>query len=153
MNKNPETLWLENQICFPIYAASRMVTKLYTPLLSQLDITYPQYLVLLVLWKQDQRTVSEISQQIHLESNTLTPILKRMQAKGLLERKRSEKDERSVVISLTKKGKALQKEALCIPEKIVEQFGSEQVKTEEIHQLKDTLTKLTELLGNKLEAV
>ncbi|MBU2915711.1 MarR family winged helix-turn-helix transcriptional regulator [Reichenbachiella agariperforans] len=149
MKNNPETLWLENQICFPIYAASRMVTKLYTPFLSQLDITYPQYLVLLILWQTDQMTVSEISHLVHLESNTLTPVLKRMQGKGLIERQRSEKDERSVIISLTEKGKALRKEAMCIPQQIIDQFASDEINAQEIHQLKQTLTKLTDILGKK----
>lgn len=148
-----ETLWLENQICFPIYAASRMMTKLYTPMLSQMDLTYPQYLVLLVLWKEDQRTVSEITRQIHLESNTLTPILKRMQTKDLIDRQRSAQDERSVVISLTKKGKELKEQAQCIPQQIVEQFGSEQITAEEIYQLKERLTKLTEILGAKVNGI
>ena len=101
MKTSQESLWLENQLCFPLYAVSRMVTKLYTPFLEKLDITYPQYLVLLVLWKEDQITVSDISEQLYLESNTLTPLLKRMEKKELICRERSKEDERQVLVNET----------------------------------------------------
>lgn len=147
MKSSSEVLWLENQICFPLYAVSRMVTQLYTPLLNQLDITYPQYLVLLVLWKEDQRSVSELSSTLFLETNTLTPLLKRMEKKGLLIRQRSEADERRVEISLTPKGISLREEALCIPHKIVEELSDEAISENEIHQFKNTLSKLLNLMG------
>lgn len=148
MNTTHRELWLENQICFPLYAVSRMVTKLYAPHLKELDITYPQYLVLLVLWQEDQRTVSEISELLFLESNTLTPLLKRMESKKLVQRQRSETDERKVLISLTKKGQALQDKAACVPQQIIGSFQSEVVKAEEVVQLRETLNKLMQLFGS-----
>ncbi|HAA11708.1 MAG TPA: MarR family transcriptional regulator [Cytophagales bacterium] len=146
MKNSPETLWLENQICFPLYAVSRMVTKLYTPLLEKLDITYPQYLVLLVLWEKDERSVSEISELLHLETNTLTPLLKRMESKELIRRQRSKEDERRVEITLASKGRALQQEATCIPETIVNQFQDASLGLEEVLQLKQTLGTLMGVL-------
>lgn len=146
MANKGEDLWLENQICFPLYATSRLITKLYTPLLDELDITYPQYLVLLVLWKEDNKTVTDISEQLLLESNTLTPLLKRMEAKELLYRKRSEEDERKVLVSLTKKGKALKRKALCIPNKIVAQLSDGSSNAKEAKQFHTSLHKLMETL-------
>lgn len=145
MKQKPEDLWLENQICFPLYAASRMVTRLYTPLLDELEITYPQYLVLLVLWRKDQQSVTDIRNLIYLESNTLTPLLKRMENKGLIQRKRSETDERKVLVSLTEKGKALKEKAACIPEQIINQFGSDEIGAGEVIRLQETLSKLIHL--------
>ncbi|MBT33238.1 MAG: MarR family transcriptional regulator [Thalassobius sp.] len=150
MKTSQESLWLENQLCFPLYAVSRMVTKLYTPFLEKLDITYPQYLVLLVLWKEDQITVSDISEQLYLESNTLTPLLKRMEKKELICRERSKEDERKVVIALTRKGQELQKEAECVPTSIIEQFKSDDVKANEVVELKLTLNKLLNMFDRKL---
>jgi MarR family transcriptional regulator, organic hydroperoxide resistance regulator len=120
-NKNvmPELL-LENQLCFTIYACSREITKLYQPYLDTIGVTYSQYLVLLVLWEKEQCTVKEIGEALFLDSGTLTPLLKRLQAAGLIVRERSLQDERKVLISLTEKGLALQKEAACIPGKMME---------------------------------
>lgn len=118
MMSKEETLLLENQICFPLYAASRLVTKLYQPLLKELDITYPQYLVLLVLWEKERQTVSQLSEQLFLESNTLTPMLKRLEAKGIVTRKRKTNDERVVEVSITAKGEVLKSKAECIPEQL-----------------------------------
>lgn len=146
MKNSPETLWLENQICFPLYAVSRMVTKLYTPLLDKLDITYPQYLALLVLWEKDPRSVSEISELLLLETNTLTPLLKRMESKGLIKRQRSAEDERRVEVTLTSKGLTLQNEASCIPQLIVEQFQKSTLGVTDVLQLKQTLGTLMEVL-------
>ena len=112
-------LKLENQLCFPLYAASRMVTKLYQPLLEKLDITYPQYLILLVLWESDTLTVNEIGKKLMLETNTLTPLLKRMEVKGIVKRTRSTIDERRVIIQLTEKGVCLKQQALCIPTELL----------------------------------
>ncbi|UII21487.1 MarR family winged helix-turn-helix transcriptional regulator [Fulvivirga ligni] len=135
-------LWLENQICFPLYATSRMVTKLYAPLLKELDLTYPQYLVLLVLWREDMKTVNQISDLLLLESNTLTPLLKRMEQKGIVKRNRSNADERQVIISLTAKGVKLQDKAACIPEAIFSQLQSDDVNAEEALIFKKVLDKL-----------
>ncbi|MDQ0193506.1 MarR family winged helix-turn-helix transcriptional regulator [Paenibacillus wynnii] len=115
----PELL-LENQLCFTIYACSREITKLYQPYLDKIGVTYSQYLVMLVLWEKQQCTVKEIGEALFLDSGTLTPLLKRLQAAGLIIRERSLQDERKVLISLTEQGWALQAEAACIPSKMME---------------------------------
>lgn len=108
-------LQLDNQLCFALYSASLAMTKLYTPLLNALNLTYPQYLVLLVLWEQDGLTVTALGERLYLNSGTLTPLLKRMEASGLLVRARSQEDERRVLVSLTPDGKKLKARAAAIP--------------------------------------
>lgn len=142
-----EQLKLENQLCFPVYAASRLITREYQPFLDKLEITYPQYLVLMVLWEKDSLSVNEITEKLILNTNTITPILKRMEAQGIITRKRSEEDERRVIITLTPKGKQLQSEASSIPEKLVERLVSEKVSLEELKILKDQLYKIIDLLN------
>lgn len=142
-----DILKLENQVCFPIYAASRLVTRLYQPFFDKLDITYPQYLVFLLLWEKDNRNVSDISHCLYLESSTLTPLLKRMEAKGYIKRKRSAEDERSVFIQLTAKGKKLEEKASAIPMQIVSKMQTEEISVEEILKMKDTLQKITRLIS------
>lgn len=110
-----DALKLDHQLCFPLYAASRLVTRVYQPLLAELDITYPQYLVFLVLWENDERSVSELSKCLFLDTNTLTPLLQRLESKGFVTRKRNKADERQVIISLTKQGKELKHKAKKIP--------------------------------------
>lgn len=153
MAQRSEDLWLENQICFPLYATSRLITKLYTPLLDDLGITYPQYLVLLVLWKEDHKTVTNISEQLLLETNTLTPLLQRMEAKELIYRKRSEDDERKVVVSLTKQGKALKRKAMCIPDQIVAQLSDGKQNAKDAKQLHASLHQLLEVLKEQVAAM
>jgi DNA-binding MarR family transcriptional regulator len=102
--KNDELLKLDNQLCFSIYACSREITSMYRPFLDELGITYPQYLVLLVLWEQHECTVKELGEHLYLDSGTLTPMLKRMEAADLIKRQRSHTDERKVFVHLTKKG-------------------------------------------------
>lgn len=143
-------LFLENQLCFPLYATSRLTTKLYTPYLNELEITYPQYLVFLVLWKHPEQTVKEIGDQLYLESNTLTPLLKRLEQKSLIQRKRSKEDERIVLISLTQKGKKLKEEAQSIPLRIIESFQDSSITEQEIQELKKTLMKLVSILDEKI---
>ena len=108
-------LQLDNQICFRLYSAARLVTQAYTPLLNTLGITYPQYLVLLVLWEKDNQPVNDIAHRLLLETNTVTPLLQRMEKGGLLTRRKGEKDARQMIVSLTKKGKSLQKELADVP--------------------------------------
>ena len=153
MSSNDEfrTLFLENQICFPFYALSRLTIKLYDPLLAKLGITYTQYLVLLVLWKENKLTVNEIGNNLFLESNTLTPLLKRLEQKELLTRVRSQEDERKVLISLTEKGQALRQEALKIPGKIMENFSDEAFSLEEAVQFQQQLFKLIGVLDKKTQ--
>ena len=108
-------LKLDNQLCFALYAASNQITRLYQPLLAGVGLTYPQYLVLLVLWEHGTRSVGELGQALYLDSGTLTPLLKRMEASGLVCRQRDPGDERRVIVSLSKAGAKLQERALAIP--------------------------------------
>jgi DNA-binding MarR family transcriptional regulator len=110
-----EALKLSNQLCFPLYAAANAVQKAYRPLLAPLGLTYPQYLVMLVLWERDGVSLGDIGRRLHLDSGTLTPLLKRLEAAGIVSRRRSDEDERVVLISLTEKGRALKKAAEPIP--------------------------------------
>jgi len=119
---NPALL-LDNQLCFALYSASLTMTKLYKPLLDALDLTYPQYLVMLVLWEQDGLMVSALGERLSLDSGTLTPLLKRMEAAGLLQRQRSADDERRVQVSLTPQGVELQERAATVPGCVVGQTG------------------------------
>lgn len=107
-----EYLKLDNQLCFALYAATRAVTKIYTERLGPLDLTYPQYLVLLVLWEHDGSTISEIGRRLMLDSGTLTPVVKRLEGMGLLQRHRAAEDERKVQVWLTPKGQGLRGQVL-----------------------------------------
>ena len=146
------SLFLENQICFPFYALSRLTTKMYDPLLNELGITYTQYLVLLVLWQNNRLTVNEIGSILFLESNTLTPLLKRLEKKGLLSRVRSREDERKVLISLTEEGEALKMDAVKIPAKIIAGFSDEAFSMEEAIHFQQQLFKLVHMLDKKLQS-
>lgn len=132
-------LKLSNQLCFPIYSLSKEITNAYRPLLEELDITYPQYLVLMVLWEHKNLSVKKIGELLHLDSGTLTPLLKRLEAKEMVHRKRSSADERIVEISLTEKGNTLEEKASCIPLQLMEQV---QLSTEEQEQLKSIINKI-----------
>ena len=110
-----EAMKLANQLCFPLYAASRQVVGLYTPHLKPLGLTYTQYIVFLVLWEKDGCTVGELCERLMLDNGTLSPLLKKMQQAGYVERRRSEKDDRVVVITLTEAGRALQAKAKDVP--------------------------------------
>lgn len=122
MNKD-QVLKLDNQLCFAIYACSREITALYRPLLDRFGITYPQYLALLVLWEDGVSTVKQLGERLYLDSGTLTPMLKRMESLGLVTRQRAQDDERKVMVMLTDKGKALEKEAYCVPETLAAGSG------------------------------
>ena len=110
-----EAFKLDNQLCFRLYTASRLLTQAYHPLLSEHGLTYPQYLVLLVLWEKDAKPVNDIAKRLLLETNTVTPLLQRMEKEGILVRKKGEKDARQMIVSLTGKGKKLQKELADVP--------------------------------------
>jgi DNA-binding MarR family transcriptional regulator len=144
-----EQLKLENQLCFPLYAASRLVIQEYQPHLEKLGITYPQYLVLMVLWETDSIAVSEITRRLILNTNTITPVLKRMEAQGIITRQRSDEDERKVIVTLTPKGKELQIEAASIPEKLVAGLLSGNTDGEDLQRLKDQLHVIIQYLVNK----
>ena len=146
---NDTQLHLENQICFPIYSASRLITKAYKPYLDELGITYPQYLVLMVLWENDGLSVNQITEKLLLNTNTLSPLLKRMEKMELIQRSRCTEDERSVIIKLTATGKQLKTKALPIPEKLIAELVTDQIQLEDMLQLKNTLCELITVLSNK----
>lgn len=144
--ENPKTPKLENQICFPLYVIAKEITGLYRPFLDELDITYPQYLVMMVLWEGDGLTVTHIGEKLFLDSGTLTPLLKRLEAKGFIIRKRKKEDERVVEVFLDEAGQLLQKKACEIPGKIQERLG---IQPEELLHLKDTVLKILNKIENK----
>ncbi len=111
----PEQLKLDNQLCFALYSTSLMMTKVYKPLLQALNLTYPQYLAMLVLWENDGITVGELSQHLLTDPGSVTPLLKRLEAEGLLTRTRSKEDERVVQLRVTEQGRALQEQAMGLP--------------------------------------
>ncbi|MGL4648353.1 MAG: MarR family winged helix-turn-helix transcriptional regulator [Caldilineaceae bacterium] len=148
-----EQLKLENQLCFPIYAASRLVIREYQPFLERLGITYVQYLVLLVLWETDQIPVSVITQRLFLNTNTISPILKRMAAQGLITRQRAESDERKVIISLTSKGQQLEQEAATIPAHLAANLLAEDMEPADLQALKGQLEAIIQYLIQKSGAM
>lgn len=113
-----DALKIENQLCFPLYACAREVVKRYTPFLDEIDLTYTQYIVMMVLWDRKSMTVKELGQILYLDSGTLTPLLKKLETKGFLNRKRSEADERNLIVTITKQGEGLREKAVTVPEKI-----------------------------------
>jgi DNA-binding MarR family transcriptional regulator len=131
---------LDKQVCFALYAASRSLTALYRPLLGRLGLTYPQYLVMLVLWERGDTSVKGLGEALMLDSGTLSPLLKRLESAGLVTRRRDPGDERSVVIALTPEGRSLKREAASIPRTIVKATG---VPLRELLQLRDTLKSIT----------
>lgn len=117
MNKE-DYLKLENQLCFPLYVCSKEIIKKYTPYLEKIDLTYTQYIVMMVLWEQPKMTVKELGKKLFLDSGTLTPLLKKLENKEYIERNRSIKDERNLIVSITKKGKDLKEKAQYIPKEV-----------------------------------
>lgn len=144
---NNEQLKLENQLCFPVYAASRLITRAYQPYLQALRITYPQYLVLMLLWEQDTQPVNTIAKKLVLNTNTITPLLKRMEQLCLIVRKRSETDERQVMISLTEKGQDLKQKASQIPQKMAENLLKSNLKETDLLEMKKNLQAIICLLA------
>ncbi len=138
-----EAMKLANQLCFPLYAAARSVTGLYTPHLKPLGLTYTQYIVLLVLWEKDGISVTEIGEKLMLDNGTLSPLLKKLEQAGYISRQRSREDERIVVITLTEAGKALQEKAKDVPLQVAGCFGLPPEKAQALYSL------LYELLDNR----
>ncbi len=137
--KNTMPLNVDQQMCFALYSTSLSMTKVYKPLLSALNLTYPQYLVLLVLWQQDGVTVNTLGERLFLDSGTLTPLLKRLEKNGYLSRQRAVEDERRVIVKLTEKGKRLQAESQHVPLKVACSTGCS---LPELHALNDQLIAL-----------
>ena len=150
MSKNPdpcESLMLDNQLCFALHSTSLLMTKAYKPLLQALGLTYPQYLAMMVLWEEDGLTVGEISSRLLTDPGSLTPLLKRLEAEGLLSRTRSREDERVVVVELTAAGRALQDQAMGIPQCILGASGME------LEQLRKLQADLIALRSNLQSAI
>ena len=122
-----DPLDLDRQVCFPLYAASNLLNRLYRPILAELGLTYPQYLVMLVLWKKAPRSVGSLGDVLYLDSGTLTPLLKRMEGAGLLSRARDPNDERRVLVTLTERGETLRSQALHVPETMANGYNAEGV--------------------------
>ena len=144
-----QELLLSNQICFPIYSVSRLITMAYKPHLEALGLTYPQYLVMMVLWENDKLPVNQISEKLLLNTNTLSPLLKRMEKMDLVCRTRSNKDERIVMIDLSEKGKKLKNEAKAVPEKLLTEIVSDKIEMDDMLKLKDTLCELITVMTDK----
>ena len=143
MSKNQ--LCLDEQLCFPIYAASNLIVKAYRPFLTPLGLTYPQYLVMLVLWEKECVSVGDLGQILHLDSGTLTPLLKRMETSGLINRSRDPNDERRVLISLKDKGRDLSAEAEKIPKEL-----TKNIEFANLNHLRDELKALVNLLSERI---
>lgn len=118
MSNKYDILKLENQLCFPLYACSKEVVRRYKPFLDEIDLTYTQYIVMLVMWEKSKITVKELGECLYLDSGTLTPVLKKLEAKGYVSRSRSKEDERNLDVSLTSQGKQIREEAVDIPSKV-----------------------------------
>ncbi len=138
--RSDDALKLDNQLCFSLYAASRIITARYRPLLNELGLTYPQYITMLVLWESSSLSVSEIGERLILDSGTLTPLLKKLESSGLIERRRDTADERRVIVSLTAKGAELKQQAAAIPEKLICGTGLS------LHQITELRIKINELI-------
>lgn len=118
MQNRYDALKIENQICFPLYACSREIIKQYKPFLDEIDLTYTQYITMMVLWEKKEVNVKALGETLYLDSGTLTPLLKKLEAKGLISRQRSAKDERNLVVAITQKGEMLKQQAVAVPEQM-----------------------------------
>jgi DNA-binding MarR family transcriptional regulator len=137
--ENQQPPQLGNQFCFPFYVIAKEITGLYRPFLDELGITYPQYLVMMVLWEKDGLTINQIGEKLYLDSGTLTPLLKRLEAKNIITRKRKKEDERVVEIFLAEQGSKLRDKACQIPAKMQEKLN---LTAEDLLELKATVQKI-----------
>lgn len=139
-------LKLDNQLCFRLYTAARLVTACYTPYFRQYGITYPQYLVLMLLWEQDNRIISEITERLHLETNTVTPLLQRMEKEGLIVRQKSQADSRQRIISLTGDGKRLEEQIKEVPNCLARELVESGMSEEELQSMIPLLDKFIQVV-------
>lgn len=135
MTDKYDPLKLENQLCFPLYACSKEVVRQYKPYLDKLDLTYTQYITMMVMWEEQQVSVKQLGKRLFLDSGTLTPVLKALEKKGFVKRNRSKKDERVLIVSITEKGKKLKDEALSVPAQIHGCFSISQEEAKELYTL------------------
>ena len=144
MNKHDD-LKLENQICFPLYVCSKEIIRCYKPFLDEIDLTYTQYITMMVLWEKKFCTVTELGKNLYLDSGTLTPLLKKLEAKGFLTRTRSKEDERNLIIALTEEGASLQDVAMTIPQKMTSCFSLEKNEWDVLYKtLNKVLAQITQ---------
>ena len=140
-----ELLKLDNQLCFSLYVCSKEVIKKYKPLLDPYGLTYTGYITLMALWEKDNINVKELGSRLYLDSGTLTPLLKKLEAQGYIEKTRATNDERNIIINLTQKGRDLKKEAVCIPKELLSELSFGNVKAyllmQTLHQLMDSLAE------------
>lgn len=136
-----EQLKLDNQLCFRLYTAARLVTSAYTPYFKKFGITYPQYLVLMVLWEKDNRVISDITDLLKLETNTVTPLLQRMEKQGLIVRQKSVSDSRQRLVSLTKEGKKLEEQIKEVPNCLARKIVNDGINPDELISLVQLLDK------------
>lgn len=147
-NKRKDSqLHLSDMVCFAIYSTANALTRAYQPILSKVDLTYPQFLVMMVLWEKDDQAVSEIGAKLNLDSGTLTPLLKRLEAAGRIARRRNPEDERQVRITLTDEGRALRQQAEAIPDRVLCALG------EPLDDLQDLRTRLLDVRNNLKDSI
>ncbi len=135
MDNNYNKLKLENQLCFPLYAASKEIVRHYKPFLDKLDMTYTQYIAMMVMWEHKEVTVKELGKYLYLDSGTLTPLLKTMEKKGWVKRERSKEDERVLIVTVTDAGEALKEKAVCVPEQMADCVHLEHEEALELYRL------------------
>ena len=135
MSDKYDCLKLKSQLCFPLYACSKEIIRRYKPFLDRFDVTYTQYITMMALWENESMNVRELGRQLFLDSGTLTPVLKKLESKGYLERKRSREDERNLIVSVTEKGWKLREEALSIPDAMSSCVNLEPEEAEELYRL------------------
>jgi DNA-binding MarR family transcriptional regulator len=143
-----DALRLDRQICFPLYAASNLLTRLYRPVLAKLGLTYPQYLVMLVLWESAPQSVSELGARLHLDSGTLTPLLKRLEQAGFVSRQRDAGDERRVLIDLTAAGRTLRRKASAVPTTLAKGLN---LPTDDVETLRRAVQGIVAVLASRLD--
>lgn len=140
-----DSLKLNNQLCFPLYACAKEVVRIYKPYLDELDLTYTQYITMMVMWEHKELRVKEVGAYLYLDSGTLTPVLKKLEKKGYVSRKRSEADERDLIVTITDEGEALKNKAVKIPRQLGSCISMEPQKAKELYDL------LYELIGKLTE--
>ena len=143
-----DPLKLENQICFPLYACAKEIVKAYKPYLDELDLTYTQYITMMVMWEHRELRVKEVGRYLYLDSSTLTPLLKRLEEKGYVTRRRSTEDERDLIVSITEKGEALREKALTVPDRLAACVNIEPKKAQMLYEI---LYELLDKLGTEDE--
>ena len=145
MRNKYDVLKLDNQICFPLYVCGKEIVRAYKPHLDEIGLTYTQYITMMVMWEHKELRVKEVGERLYLDSGTLTPVLKKLEEKGFVVRKRSDTDERDVIVTLTKSGEALKEKAVCIPERLGGCVALEPQKAKALYELLyEVIERLTE---------